>query len=551
MRISSHCAIAWFFLVTASLSVQAQNVRSTALPVGSGLGQIGLIMNPNEECHGPATVTAASANRLAILDKVNQKIIVVGETTPEDVPLPEDLVEPVDFVATTRGYVVVGALGDVILIDGKGTILAQAKEAHNPENGAIRLVALATGGLALEDLNGNRSPISLDQAQIGELVIPGMATAGTYIQTKLTPNKVTIGTNAISGPLASITLTSPIHIVNARAVWVEKDHGALVAIQESRQLPSEAAFVRLVTFDASGHPTSEAYLGPESFTCDIRRSFARLTDGRIVSLTFRGKNEIAVNDILFEAIGTSTPKPLEQPSDAVLIAEEEDELKALERLNGTTNVSAIALSQINRARILEQAHAALAIKWKLNETNYRHADISNFCNPPTDVRHRPPRLDKMLGLEVTAIPYRWGGYFSKLDVFTTQLNNGRLAGNDCTCRNANCVHPRTTGLDCSGFVSYAWQTGNYYTTASLPRPAISIPVKWSDLAPGDIVNKARSHVRLVESVSLGTNGRIIKVIESAANKSCGGVCRRTYLEGDLRQQGYKPFRRRNLTNDRS
>ncbi|MCK9621344.1 MAG: hypothetical protein M0R47_12500 [Methylobacter sp.] len=548
MRVCSYCVIVWFSLVAASLSVQAQDVRSTALPVGSGSGQIGLIMSPNEECRGPATVTPASAGRLAVLDKVNRKIVVVGGLAPEDIPLPEDLVEPADLVATTRGYVVVGTLGDVVLIDEKGSVLARKKEAHNPEAGAVRLVALAAGGLALEDLSGNRIQVSLDPAQIGDLIEPGLATAGAYTRTELTPNQATITSNVISGPLASITLTSSMRIVNVRVMWAKEGEGALVSLQESRQLPKEATFVRLISLDASGRPMSETYLGWEVFACETRRPFARLIDGRVVSLAFRGKNELALDVLSFEPMGKSTPKELDQHSDATLISNDEDVFKRLESLNGTPSVSPIALNPISRTSILLRGHAPLTIKWPLKVANFSHSNINNRCRPLTDIWHRPPRLNAMLDHEVTAIPYRWGGYFSKLEDFNTHLASGRLAGDDCTCRNANCVHPKATGMDCSGFISYAWQTGNYYTTVSLPRLEISTSVSWSDLAPGDIVNKAGSHVRLVESISPGANGRVVTVIESAANESCGGVCRRSYLESDLRQRGYKPLRRRNLTN---
>ena len=547
MRLGLRCAVAVSSIVFTSHCVQAQNVSSTPLPVGSGPGQIGLVVAPNEECRGPATVTAASGGRLAILDRVNRKIVVIGSSAAEDVPLPIDLVEPADFLAVARGYVVAGALGDVVLVNDHGAVLARTTASHNPEFGAVRLVPLVSGALALEDIKGERTSIDLSRAQTGELVVPGLAAAAAYLRTNTSPNQVVLENNSVRGPLGSITVTSGIRIVSARVVWVNEGSGALIVAQEAHRLPEEAAFVRLVTFDDSGRPTSEAYLGPDVFACDTKRPFVRLTDGRVVSLAFRGRT-LAVEAISFEPIGHAVPKTLGQRSDATLISQEEDDtLSALERLNGTSNVSAIALSPINRATILERARAPLEIKWHLAPANFSHAGVPSVCQPPENIWMRPPRLDAELGREVKAIPYRWGGYVSTLETFKTHLNDGRLAGDVCTCRNANCVYPEATGQDCSGFVSFAWNTGSYFTTGSLPSPNVSAPVLWDDLAPGDIVNRARSHVRLIESIAISPNGRVMTVIESAMRADCGGVCRRPYLESELQEQGYRPLRRLNLT----
>jgi hypothetical protein len=535
------------FIVVAALSVAAQDVRSTILAVGSGSGQIGLLMAPNEECRGPATVAPASDGRLSVLDRVNHKIVLIGGRATEDIPLPSDLIEPVDIAATTRGYLVAGALGGVVLVDSTGAVLARTNVPHNPEAGTVRLV-LTTSGFALEDLSGSRTPVNLERAQTGDLIVPGLAAAESYVQTNSSGNQVSIGTNVLTGPLRLITITSRIRIVDVRVLWVMEGEGALVAVQESQQLPDDAAFVRLVYLDANGRPVSEAYLGPEAFACDIRRPFARLTDGRVVSLAFQGRNGLSLNILSLEPVGTATPKALGQRSDASLISEEEDVLTALERLNGTPSISEIALSPISRGTILERARAALDIRWQMAPVNFSHTGVPNNCDPPRTIWHRPSRLDGLLGHEVKAIPYRWGGYVTTLDSFNARLGEGQLAGSDCTCRNGDCVYPGATGQDCSGFVSYAWQAGNYFTTASLPKPNISTAVRWIDLAPADIVNKAGSHVRLVESISSGPRGRIVTVIESTTKQVCGGVCRSSYLESELQQMGYKPLRRLALTN---
>lgn len=546
MRIIFRFIVVLVALLASSQPVGAQTVRPGNLPVGSGPGQIGLVMAPNEECHGPAAMTPASGGRLALLDRVNNKIVVLGEPAQEDIPLPADLLEPSDFIATSRGYLVVGALGDVVVVDARGYVIARAATRYDPEKGAVRLVALPEGRFALENLRGERIAIGLGPAQTGELVEPGMAAAGTYRRSQDGATEAVLRSDAASGPLASIGVKSGIRIVDARAVWASDGEGALIAVQESRRLPEESAVVRLVAVNARGQPAGEAYLSPDAFACDMVRPYARLTDGSVVSLEFGPRNELRLAVLAISPTGIAKPKPLGPRGEAAQIIEYEDQLRALERKNGTTSVSKISLSPISRKRILERARVPLELKWRLKPSSYSHPGVANRCAPPEHIWRRPKRLDGMLNLEVTAIPYRWGGYMASVDTFSTHLGKGRLAGDDCICRKTDCVYPNATGMDCSGFVSYAWRAGAYFTTARLPDPRVSRPVAWGDLAPGDIVNKAGNHVRLVEAVSNGPGGPIVTTIESTSKASCGGLCRRDYLQTAMQLSGYKPLRRREL-----
>jgi hypothetical protein len=187
MRFTFQCMLVWLFITAFCLSVHAQNASFAPLNVGSGVGQIGLSMNPNEECRGPATITPAGGGRLAILDSVNRKIVLIGKDNPTDVPLPGDLIEPIDLLATALGYIVVGALGDMVLLDGKGNVISQAKAPHDPETGTIRIVPLRSGGVAIEELNGTRMSVNL--GRVVELIIPELAAAGEYRVTRVKPSK--------------------------------------------------------------------------------------------------------------------------------------------------------------------------------------------------------------------------------------------------------------------------------------------------------------------------------------------------------------------------
>lgn len=527
---------------------QSQFDSPLQLPVGNGFGQIGIVAEPNEECRGPATVTPAPGGRLAILDSVNQKVLVAGGDATEEIKLPVDLLDPVDLIATTAGYLVVGALGEVVLVTPSGEIRTRLSTPYNPESGTPRLVVLPGSKLALENLSGTHTPIDISQTVMGEISDPGLVAAASFELKEKRPTKAVIISDSPSTHIKQITISSAMRIGDVRTVWASMDDGALIATQEATKEPEEASFVRLITVNEKGEASSETYLGPDAYGCNIRRPFARLTNGAVVSLSFGSDSHVAIKKISFSSVGSASPQAILKSPDVGLISSEQDIFKEIEKLNGTTSIGLIALQRISRESILDRARKALGMKWFMQAKNYSHIGVNSKCSPPNSVWRRPSRLDSSLEKEVTAIPYRWGGYAKSLDVFKKHLDDGKLAGSDCTCRNANCVYSNATGLDCSGFVSYAWQTGAYYTTRSLPDSKVSKPVLWANIEPGDIVNKAGSHVRLIESTSSSLNGRYHTLIESAANPSCGGVCRRSYPEAELIRQGYKPFKRLNLTN---
>ncbi|WP_110972515.1 NlpC/P60 family protein [Pseudomonas huaxiensis] len=528
-------------------AAQAQITGPFDLPIGNGLGQVGIERIPNEECRGPATIAPGPNGQLAILDSVNQKILIVGTKAATEIKLPPDLLDPVDLIATTSGYVVVGALGDVALVSATSRVSARSFTRYDPESGAPRLVVLSDGQLTLENLAGKQVPIDIDSKVLGALADPGQV-AASFFDFKLEKPTLAVGRNAISTTgFKQTSVSSERRLVDVRMLWASADEGALIATQETVKAPKELSFVRLITTDVQGTLTAEAYMSPDAYACNIRRPFARLTNGVVVSLSFAKNGKVTVEPVVFSKVGTAKPVVIARPTDVALIASEQDILKQLEQLNGTSAVGLVALQQVSRQSILKKAREALELKWVMHANNYSRTGVPNLCNPSANIWHRPSRLDALLEKEVTAIPYRWGGYASSLDTFRQHLSDGRLAGSDCTCRSSNCVYPAATGLDCSGFVSYAWQTGAYYTTRSLPDAKVSAAVLWENLRPGDIVNKSGSHVRLLESTANGPKGRFHTVIESAANASCGGVCRRSYSEAELMQAGYKPLSRLDLT----
>lgn len=110
------------------------------------------------------------------------------------------------------------------------------------------------------------------------------------------------------------------------------------------------------------------------------------------------------------------------------------------------------------------------------------------------------------------MPYCWGG-FSTLSSFTSGLTANKSAGdNDCTT-SGDCCESCALGVDCSGFVSRAWQLTTKYSTTTLENISTAYSMA-SQVLPGDIFDYAGSHTRLVDT---NYNNGSFKIMESSAN----------------------------------
>jgi MYXO-CTERM domain-containing protein len=89
------------------------------------------------------------------------------------------------------------------------------------------------------------------------------------------------------------------------------------------------------------------------------------------------------------------------------------------------------------------------------------------------------------------VAYDWGGYMS-LSTFDQQIAAGYGAGS----LESDGILACTSGLDCSGFVSQAWQT-THNTTSSIPQ--ITGSVQSSAMLAGDVFNMAGYHVAMYTS----------------------------------------------------
>ena len=179
---------------------------------------------------------------------------------------------------------------------------------------------------------------------------------------------------------------------------------------------------------------------------------------------------------------------------------------------------------ISRQKILSNAEPYTTHKWFCNPVNIKDYDCGG-------VHVRTP--DWVIVGNNVSIPYMWGG-FSSLQEFDQGLKNGVSAG-DCDTHGSGAGSSCAVGVDCSGFVSRAWGLTSKYSTRSIPNISTEYS-SYDDLLPGDVVNRAGHHVRLIHTVN--GNGSFL-TIESSASGTGWRVGYSSYTTADL-QGGYIP-----------
>jgi hypothetical protein len=513
------------------------------LPIGSGTGQIGVDDQPNGDCSGPEAI-AFDRDDLLILDSQNRRVLRLkpGGQGFESLKLPSDLGRAIDLVAAAQGVFIADATrGAVVAVRADGVVAAsQGNEAGGPvdegrltiRDGKVRFIGVEGEVAALPaDVLGALSHSAEDSAS-------GVSVSQPSPRSLL----LAVGTD-------SFTLDGPDSILAATPLY-RAGNTLLVSLDQSRfRGEDEVYFNRLVRWAQPGAPRDDAFAPLGLGRCSPNRSLAVDARGTAVfmSVTPDGKS-VQVREAHFEPIGHQEP-PLPSLQDTVAVsASAQDALAALQSINGVEPTLPVAAPKrtITRAEILGRAREALDYSWTPVARNLSNPKVKPVCYEGEHRWTLPPYLAGTQGRLIRGIPYTWGGYFSEMKVFARDQPKGRLTGSVCTCRNTThyCLQQveRPIGLDCSGFVSYAWNLDGYHTTSTLP--AAASPVPWNRLQPGDMLNKAGSHVMLIEKVEAGSPDPRITVIEAA--KSCGKICRTTYTKARLMRTGYKPFTRQNV-----
>jgi hypothetical protein len=178
------------------------------------------------------------------------------------------------------------------------------------------------------------------------------------------------------------------------------------------------------------------------------------------------------------------------------------------------------LPRTTRAAAVARAQKLATHTWVCGPSNIRAACSRRYTS------------DWKVGQKVTGLPYRWGGADAP-EAFDRKIASGMAAGSHSRDGVLSC----TAGIDCSGFVAFCWglEAGHAYSTSSLRTIAGKPKYNWfSDMKPGDALNKAGSHVVLF--IGYNPDGTI-NVCEASGSKA-RVVCSRTTWS---RFKGYIPL----------
>lgn len=136
-----------------------------------------------------------------------------------------------------------------------------------------------------------------------------------------------------------------------------------------------------------------------------------------------------------------------------------------------------------RAAVVARAKTMASHPWICSRANLHAACARNY------------ESDWKSGQQVNGIPYRWGGSDGPEEL-DKKLAQGLAAGSHRRDGVLSC----TTGIDCSAFVSLCWGvplSGHTYSTSNLRLIAGKPKYNWfTDMKPGDVLNKPGSHVVL-------------------------------------------------------
>lgn len=546
--------LATALLAGTSIALSADNIVRS-FPYGSGDAQLGYIQGDVDvEDIGPVSI-AASQGKAYVLDRANQRILRFpedGSGMVEIIAIPADI-DPVDIVVE----------GDKIavfdMIKGARQLVVQSKQGAGPsgqteasaETGAAARSQFAALGYGLSLSGGGQnelgggtgSTVSADEQVL-------IATDGRQFRMRFVPDPIDLGGSeaqvrgriVLINPLkpadsTEILLRRQARVKAVRVLRFAPEKEVLVEIDEI-QSSADQDIVRtsLLVLASDGRPLGE-YLSPQSEgSAMISRSVVVDPEsGRVFALVV----QVDKTDVVELTRGPVRPE-------TVILSESGSGGDSKPRTNQGAEETLPRIDTLSRLDILEEAQRYVTTTWKVTDKD-RGPD--GRCDPSAGRYWQRPSLVRGVGATVSGIPYCWGCTDSPKEFLKAVTEDSKRAGNTCARRDCEkCRNPSgSAGVDCSGFISNVWRLGKQVTTSGLAGAAT--PVRsLAKLRPGDIFNKAGSHVILFGGPVQTSNGEMLVIYESSV--TCGGTCRRVVpwrtVENWVNNKGYKAYSRSSL-----
>jgi len=501
-----------------------QNEAQVIASFDRGLGpyQIGISARLEEqEAFGAQSIRVASdGNRIYVADSINQRVVVVdlrGKGTMSvsipgasisDLAIDEDSI----YVADTAGRKVRKFTQD-------GSVMVETDvldQALFDNNSGIEVDP--TGHLVWQTNYDREFEFVTSSAELrlapGTLAKRGLSfKGGRYSATRLSSHEFEL---AIEGQNpGTLLVKSKYYLGSARVVGLNRDGSLAVLVEELLEgIPAFLVDTSVRAYESNGAMLGSVLL-PTHGSYAIATRFVDVdTDGNIYFL----KVLETETQVLKLAYGSAIENTLEQRWTAL---EKQLQSTALEReLRDNAGFTHLP-DTISRDQIMQNASNYADLQWTASSANLQ----GTACSVADD-RIKPVYLGSYSSNQVvTRVPYKWGGYDS-ISSFSTGMQQGKAAGDTGTATILACA----SGVDCSGFVSRAWNEA-HFTTYSIAQ--VSDHINWQDLQRGDALNDEYTHIALF--VSFTANQSAANTVEATTHPSCGGsVCRmsRSYTSWD-------------------
>jgi len=134
-------------------------------------------------------------------------------------------------------------------------------------------------------------------------------------------------------------------------------------------------------------------------------------------------------------------------------------------------------------------------------------DPKTMKTPNNSTTAPPQHLASATAGAFVGIPYDWGG-MNGIDTGTSGVNinyaDGLAAGKTAGDINSSATSTSTVGLDCSGYISAAYNFGTKYGTSTLS--TVFKNTTWTNIVQGDIGNKSGVHTWMFIHFNKNSNG---------------------------------------------
>ncbi|MBE5875008.1 MAG: hypothetical protein E7287_11505 [Lachnospiraceae bacterium] len=218
----------------------------------------------------------------------------------------------------------------------------------------------------------------------------------------------------------------------------------------------------------------------------------------------------------------------------------EREYEQIESDNAEIMARAATYKSMSTTNIGLRAMQYFGLYWTFNSSRNSNLSVTenaSWVTQPTWLTALADGADH----SVVGVPYCWGGW--NAETFVSNINNGMFAGNVC-CDYTQRQVGGTVGMDCSGYVSVAYDLPGKYGTYTLDEPFEEV-INYDTVQSYDILNKPGHHVMIVIGTYVSNGVRYVNTLEETA--SAGKIVQTTNRNyASLLNSGYRPMRYRYL-----